>query len=396
MRLPLFPIPIFVVLLSVSSLSAQVTGGALLLKNDRVLAGRVELRGEFYAVTIADQSRVSIPVDQVAHVGRDREELYQFKAKSITRWRVGDHFHFTRWCLLNDLLDQAAEHYLYVAKEAAGHPRVEQLAKELKKKLLEQPDFRAHLGLAPLEESTKTPNRWAGSNSQEAEVVSASDARSLAETAMHPQIAARFSQRIQPILMNRCSQAACHGAQSQNGLRLIEPYAQAYAKISSDNLRSVLGQVSTNDQEMSALIKYATTVHGIQRQPAISITETNLLSELGDWIRLVQNPVVPAVATSPEEQPNQAIQAARAREFVPFTPAIKLVPVSPGASPLRQVPKSNGFPAGDLPTEAEIDALDRQLKRLLGEPESSSIRPQQSLDPFDPAEFNRQSPSATP
>lgn len=402
MRTPPFLMLCFVCCVCSQAVFAQSDGGALLLKNDRLLLGQVTIRGDFYQVKIADQSQVSLPRAQVAFVGQGTADVYRFKLNAIGQLSPGDHFKLTRWCLLNGLLLEAVNHYQHVAEKAKDHPRVKQLSIELRNKLLEQPDFRAYLGLAPLENPSKNEKKESSIANNlstdrtpgNASVVSASVASD--KTLLHPEIAARFSQRVQPILMNRCSQAACHGVRSQSQLKLNEPYAREFSRISSQNLKSALAQVSLDSKAVSPLLKYATTAHGIQRLPAISVTETQLLNELGNWIRLVQNPVVNAVATQSgfADRQDQAVVPSKASQFVPFHPATTLIPVQRGASGLRQVPRDESrFPAGDEPTLEEIDALDRELSRILGESVPSSSEPTSSkrVDPFDPEEFNRQS-----
>src|SRR4051812_35926608 len=51
----------------------------LLKKTDRVLIGKVRPNGNFVEVEIADQSRVSIPRDQIEFIGPNVLEIYQYK-----------------------------------------------------------------------------------------------------------------------------------------------------------------------------------------------------------------------------------------------------------------------------------------------------------------------------
>lgn len=415
-RLPHLPLCTIVALLLSSNPSmGQTVGKVLLMNNGAVLpkssqglnTGGIEKRGDFYVVQIAEQSSASIPIDQVRYVGQSLEDLYRFKVAATKRWEVGDHYQMTSWCLRNGMVDHATQHYQEVARQAGDHPRVKQLALQLEKQMLEEPDFRKFLGLVPLEKEAATSRVLAsGETSGDATSPVTTASSYLSDVALQPEIAARYSQKVQPILMNRCSQAACHGAQSQNALRLLEPYGQQYARISSENLKSVLGQIDSQPDQLSRLITYATKAHGIQRSAAIALTETQLLSELRNWIEFVHNPVVTAVATGPDGNAG-ALQRAQAREFVPYSPAVRLVPVTPGQSDLRQVPRNGGesqFPAGGVPSSSEIDELDRQLRSMLGEaprnapsanPNAASpTKPTNAAkDPFDPEEFNRQAPN---
>ncbi|MCA9131555.1 MAG: hypothetical protein KDA45_00300, partial [Planctomycetales bacterium] len=187
--------------------------GALLLKEtDAVISGRITRRGTHYEVEIASQSRVSIPLQNVAYAGTSLEDLYQFKRQGVSRWSVGDHYQLTRWCLRYGLLAQAAEHYGEVAQRQPDHVRVKQLRVELETRLLAEPAFRQYLGLAPVAPAPAARESLSPLDTPATEAVTASS-RAL-DVLTHPEVVRRFSERVQPILINRCSQAACHGVQS--------------------------------------------------------------------------------------------------------------------------------------------------------------------------------------
>lgn len=358
---------------SSDSLIVSPQQAVLLKKTDRIMFGTVRLNGNYYEVEIADQSRVSIPREQVDFIGAGAEEVYQHKCRSITRWKTGDHFQLTRWCLQNRLLVHAIDHFAEVEKQSPNHPAVNQLGAELQQKILSDEQFRAFAGLPVL----NTAKAIATARPAAADRVSTASTN--AKLTEHPQIAVYFNDRVQPILMNRCSQAACHGASSTNALRLFEPRGNAYVRVSSENMKRVLALIDPDESGTPKLLSYATKLHGAQRLPGIAISESSLIDELKKWIHFSQNPVVPAVAM---QSP---------------LPTSKLNPLAPGSTPLRSVPGSSSqveFPAGTTrPAISEIDALDAQLNHILAKEKSIPATPQ---DPFDPAEFNRQEDSSSP
>lgn len=389
--------------------------GALLLKEtERVITGKITQRGEFYEVELAPDSRISIPKQNVAHLASSVEELYQAKKRqAVSRWSVGDHYQLTRWCLINNLLSHAAEHYAETVQRSPDHPRVRQLGVELQERMLQDDQFRQYLGLAPLNPPPLAAGISPQPSAEAAHQTATGSAVTPASTfqskvTQHPEISHYFAERVQPILINRCSQAACHGAQSQSALRILPPYATAAARITSENLASVLQQVASQPHQTSPLLNYATQAHGIQPAAAIALTETKLVQELENWIAFVRNPVVSAVVSNPTSLGSQ-VRTAEQFQLQPYANAVALIPVNPDATPLRQVPQAagrqapsapNSTPAADLPfpsssfpvgtappTAADIDALDAQLRAVLGEqPAATATAP---VDPFDPAEFNR-------
>jgi len=380
----------------------QTAMGALLLKNDRVLLGKIERQGDVFLVRIADDSQVSIPKSQAQYLGRNIEDLYAYKRQALANPNTGDHFKLTRWCMGNQLLDQAVTHYQIVAKDAGDHPRVKQLAVELRNQLLEVEEFRSYLGLAPAPSrhgpprvvQTAAAQALPGAPSGNRQLVSDRQvvtASHKLESPPHPLVVQRFGDRVQPLLISRCSQAACHGGQATNALRLINPNAKFYAQTSANNLESVLPFTQPDANQVVPLLAYATQAHGLQRQPGIAVTESAVIGELQAWVELVSNPVVAAVAVAP----SQGLRPLHGG----------LLPVDRDAELLKQVPRGQEFPERRAPgarnmefppgltppTLGELDALERQFNQLLPgsqAPASQSLAPS-NRDPFDPAEFNR-------
>lgn len=127
--------------------------GVALLGNERCLEGRIELVGDRYVVRKTEGNQVSIPREQVQFVGQSKSEVYQFKKRYLTsKSRPGDHYKLARWCLSVNMLAEAGEHYLSLAKThpPTNNPTVKRLGVEIKDAMLQQSDFRRYLGMAPV------------------------------------------------------------------------------------------------------------------------------------------------------------------------------------------------------------------------------------------------------
>ena len=383
-----------------ASNSATYSAAVLLKKTDRVLSGVVEPRGESIRIAIAENSSVTLPLSQVQHIAPDLGGLYQFKLKKIHPGYHGDHYLLAKWCLANSLLSEAADHYQAAKKLKPKSPHVQRLAVDLKNKMLAEPAFRQYLGLPPV--ASGSAHSVASSKSA---TLPSSDSGSKVATVSYeslvgnPVVATQFAQHIQPILMNRCSQAACHGYASKNDFKLLELSRKDHRQLTEKNMKSVLRFVAADDSMNSVLLELATKAHGIQPRPGIEVREKELLSVLENWVKFVQNPVSSAVARN--ENPGNQVKTLGSVPQ-PLLPNSQLFPVQPGASGLKPVPQVNAsaFPGGDVPLMNEIDALDRQLRQILGEaprlqpgnPTSAKPIPDRSpKDAFDPNEFNRQS-----
>ncbi len=380
--------------------SASYSAAVLLRKTGRVLSGIVEPRGESIRIAIAENSSVTLPLSQVQHIAPDLDGLYRFKLKKIHTGYHGDHYLLAKWCLTNSLLSEAADHYQAAKKLKPNSPHVQRLAVDLKNKMLAEPAFRLYLRLPPMASGSTTAMA-----ASKRSTLPPSDPRSKVATVSYetlvgnPVVATQFAQHIQPILMNRCSQAACHGYASKNDFKLLELSRKDHRQLTEKNMKSVLRFVAADDSNDSALLELATKAHGIQPRPGIEVREKKLVSVLENWVKFVQNPVSSAVARN--ENPGNQVRTLGSVPQ-PLLPNSQLVPVQPGASGLKPVPQVNAseFPGGDVPLMNEIDALDRQLRQILGE--APTLQPgnttpaklipnRSSNDAFDPNEFNRQS-----
>jgi hypothetical protein len=370
--------------------------GVVLLGNDRCLDGRVELVGDRYLIRKTQGNQVSIAQDQVQFVGNSWQEVYQFKARFLSRKsRPGDHYKLAKWCLSVQLLAEAGQHYLTLIQThpPKTNPSVRKLGVEIKDAMLQQADFRRYLGLSPIVRSPSIgqpdvpTDGEVVSRQPESGVVTASAVALSGTSSGQSELDAQFNSRVQMILINRCGQANCHGHLATNPLRILEPANIPLAKGSRDNLASVIRYLSGSPAARTLLLDFATRPHGPQQSPGIGENEAHLVGELSHWIDQVASPVVPAHAVAPSGSPT-------------------LQPVLPDADSYRPVPAENdpradqgrdskgetskaftaiGFPVGaDIPTAEELNELDDAITRELGFPPI-----QNSQDPFDPHEFNR-------
>lgn len=374
----------------------------VLLKNDHCLSGLVRQLGDQVVIEISPGARVSKPAKEVEFIADDLEGVYRHKLARYSRLGPGENMRLARWCLSVGLNEHAAKHFLDVNREAGSNPLVKQLGVELREQLLKDEAFRSYLGLAPL----SSPGTSAG------EVQTASASGIPEETPLIPAVAAAFTDRVQPILINRCSQSGCHGLSATNQLKIIQPIGTARARISEQNCRSALQFIEVDQSNMSALLRYAMTKHGIQKQPSIATQETELIEALQSWTTLARNPVLAAVDTgssasggavqavytgnSPKSANNSGYYVG-AGSFGIGGP----MPIDPRAGQLRPVPRQPKFgaqPPSDGPSLSELDALDDQVRQALGEPprNPAPATPATALpagaapaDPFDPAEFNQ-------
>ena len=360
----------------------------VLLKNDRCLTGRVRQLGDQVFIEIDSSARIAKPASDVVFIADSMEAIYRYKVKSYARLGPGENIRLARWAMANGLLAQASQHFLAVERDVgSGEPVVKQLGIELREHLLKDEAIRAYVGLPSLAESTTKA-------APPAEVRPASSVHGEPAQPILPAVLSSYADSVQPILLKRCSQSGCHGLSSTNQLKFVQPVGNSRARISEQNCRSVLQFVNIDSSNMSTLVRYAVVAHGLQKTAAISSQETKLIEALQSWTTFARNPVMAAVEQSP------VTSGATAPAAGATTPAVyngqaktratpeSLKPVAPGAAQLRPVPQANQstiIPGTGPITRRELDELDDEVRRAMGEPPRN-----QTVDPFDPAEFNRQ------
>lgn len=372
-----FALPLIVAaLLSLTSMHLQaldpplaVTGAertrVVLLKNDRCLTGLVRQLGDQVMIEIDESARVSKAASDIQFIADDLEGIYQHKLARYAHLGPGENIRLARWCLAVGLNEHAAQHFLAVHREAGENPLVKQLGVELRDQLLSDESFRLYLGLEPL--------RHASGGGLASSVHTASSVATDNLMPIAPTVVTVFTDQVQPILLNRCSQSGCHGLSATNRLKIIAPIGTARARISEQNCRSALQFVAVDDSNMSVLLRYALGAHGIQKTASITTQEPRLMETLQSWTTFARNPVVAAVDqhdTSPGTAP--AVYSDPARSGVPASglPSNRLSPLGPGALELRKVPRPPKFgvqPDYGQPQKSELDELDEQVRRAMGE-----------------------------
>lgn len=427
--------PLSIVTLLLAKASAAERSYVLLRssnKTETVQSGIVTEDPRGYMIELTSDSKAWVPRNRVQFVGKSLQEVYAFRCRRISVWGSGDHLEMARWCLRHDLIEEASQHFLKIPERYHDRPQIRQVGQEIKSKLLSDNGFRNYLGLPPKQPLSPVSQRAlvAAERPSEGAVVTASTA-STASLTLSQEAKTRFFSRVQPILQNRCSQAACHGFRSSNDLRLLEPYGQAFARISAANLDSAAAFVGPFEMDYEdaaklaytpALVHFATTAHGKQRGPAIRTDENILVKELLDWCNAASGRVVTAEANNPSQS---AVQPAHLHgpTAAPSAPANVTRPnpglqhVGPGGSQLRTIPDSatsNAALNADSSMMSEIDALEAELERILraksnpaasggshansgaapttgrtsGSPNPVTANP---ADPFDASIFNNQS-----
>ena len=342
--------------------------GVLLLRNGELIEGDITLAGDRYDVTVPS-GQMHIRRSEVQFVGRSMLECYERRKASISIDKVQDHLELADWCLRHRLYEQAALALADAVATDSSHPRIGLLERRLKLELEQQASPESHAKEA------------------ESELPSSRDLDRMVQGLPAGTVEA-FTATIQPMLLNHCSTAGCHGPQGTAALRLLRiPTGKAPSRRATQrNLYAVLSAVDQDHPAQSPLATAPMRPHGQAKsaglhQPrgdaipaacALGLHDRqSILSAIG-YGRAQRSPPVPLGGpASHGERPRHARPAnrpsrARCRPGSPIWP-------TPGRSANRAVPNQ--------PTAAKQPIPKRPTKPTNAEPAAEG-------DPFDPQAFN--------
>lgn len=185
------------------SLSAQpqAVDRYVLLKSGRVMAGQVQQDAQGYLVT-GRNGRLHAPYEHVQLVADSLHDIYRQQRDARKEPVTPEsRIELARWCISYSLYDEARLELKLVLRSDANHVEARQMLKKLAEVL--KPDR--------LEEPPPPSRTLDGYLVPEAESLGS----------LSRETAATFTARVQPILVNKCGNARCHGVVSENSFRLV-------------------------------------------------------------------------------------------------------------------------------------------------------------------------------
>ncbi len=341
--------------------------GVLLLRTGRILRGDIIRVGDRYLVGQQRDNEIGIPVDQVEFRCKDLVEAYERQRSALpTETSVSDHLDLADWCLRYDLHAQAAAQLM----EAMDiDPRAEGLA------VLER---RLKVATHRVSQTPARPSRTTNSPLGARSVTTGAE--------LPPGVIEQFTTTIQPLLVNRCGGAGCHGSRATNTFRLqIPSWSRVFPRrFTVQNLSAVRAWIHSERPSESPLLTMATRAHGGVRAP---IRETNVeqMKELVGWVFRMSGRTTHAQLEIPASAQSILRQ-----------PTAQRVPSGMSTDTVSEDSRSgDGSPgrhreAGPPPSTRDGPA-DRPGRAPLSSPASSSpaTGSPKGVDPFDPAIFNR-------
>ncbi|HTI49477.1 MAG TPA: hypothetical protein VL475_00945 [Planctomycetaceae bacterium] len=333
--------------------------GILLMRNGKVVEGRILKSGDDYTVQQPSGGTMFVPGTLVSlHCENVREALLKLRDNARRQNAPGAHCTLARWCITNQLLSEAREELDQALQLDAGCEEARNLLLRLNELLDPQRSAESKKTQAPDPlQSAPKPQKFA-----------ADDAESLGSLTREQ--AQQFTRRIQPILINNCAVAGCHGADSETGFRLqrVIPGGDTSRIASERNLAEVLDQLDYKSPRSSPLLSRSRGAHGRHRKPLFAGPRgAEQHEDLRKWVQSVARST-----PSRDRRDGSLPQATDAVEQVSGI-AERETAGKPSRRTAKPAPERNS--RGDASPRSATDPFQTRGQS----------------DPFDPTAFNRNS-----
>jgi hypothetical protein len=342
--------------------------GVLLLRNGELIEGEITLSGDRYDVAVSS-GQMHIRRADVEFVGRTVLECYQRRRALVSVDKVQEHLELAEWCMRHHLYDETALALADAVGTDASHPRIGLLERRLKFELEREPATPA-----------KSKEAETGPSSRDLDRLVQGLPRGSVEM---------FADTIQPMLLNHCSTAGCHGPQGTASLRLLRiPGGKAPSRRATQrNLYAVLSAVDHNQPGQSPLLLAPMRPHGQAKSAVFTTRETLQYQQLVRWVHQVSNQPTPTTSAALLSDPHYARSVARQQKTSKSAARKDSKPqepdsVRPGVSHLAN---QRSWPAFG---KEKADEPLPESKPLNWDETEEDTSPPADEDAFDPGKFN--------
>jgi len=379
---------------SVASTSVGTTDGVVLLKNGETLDGRISRSGDYYLI-ISPTAEVQVRVREIEAICRDLEEVYAKKHGLVNTRSADSYLALAQWCIDRQLYGYAARALTDAYKLDDLHPRIELLERRMKA---------AMTSPTPVAAPAKPPEP----KFNDVELDRA--AKSVSAESLH-----EFTVRVQPLMMNYCATAGCHGPRAASTFQLERIYLNERTdpRVVRTNLHAVLKQIDRAHPAKSPLLNVPITAHGGAKKPIFNAHNAEHYRVLAGWAgrvaqqsRYAPQPtsadVVSTANTLQQRMPISppSLNAPSASNGLISAPG----PISPPgsvailtAAPLNAVPL-DAVPLDAVPLNAAPSGTPQPNPPQPNPPQVAGVpvASPSGVDPFDPELFNRRAEAAKP
>jgi hypothetical protein len=349
----------------------------LVLQDGGVLRGQISSEGEHYVVARGG-GRMRVAASKVMRVCSSLDEAYHARRQQMTRPSAEAHLALAEWCLRNDLRGHAQSELADANSLDPRHPRLALLERRL---MVAGQQPRMPTAVAPVAEPS----------SSQPDATPALPQRANADVS--ERVVERFTRKVQPVLVNNCTESGCHQRGGAESFQLDRALLHGLANRRStrSNLAAALALVDREKPELSRLLTVPRRPHGGMVDPVFGPRHEQAYLHLVEWVALVTQ----SEPAEPDLLPTSELLAdALARGEKRLAAEGNLSAPSETAAPLgpedhEQTP-DGVIQAGYEQLAPSLATATRPLR--IG----AQIEQWQPRDPFDPEIFNRRHATKRP
>jgi hypothetical protein len=344
--------------------------GLVVLRNGEIISGRISRDGDRTIIS-SEGTEIRLSPREVDFVCQTLDEAYTVQHNRIVSGRIDDHLNLAEWCMRHELFG-------YAAREITAAMQIDPKSRRVA--LL---DDRLRRAMQP--EPTKSPE--SDSHSTAARPVSTDELERLVRS-LPASTVETFTSTVQPMLLNYCATAGCHGPSSQSSYTLSRAPLEKIAarRLTERNLYNTLQWIDRDNPLDSKLLSAARDPHGPNQASGATGVGTTKYQELVNWVLQAspsgainsssvasRNTAVPSVATLPLQS---------APVLASPSPASLLVPSNP-SSIGNKMPARSHKPATSAPSALSNEKLN-QINAAI----NAATGPAQPLAPSSTTDAN--------
>ncbi len=237
----------------------------VVLRNGNVLQGDVTWQAVHIMVRSA-RTHIRLARADVEMVAPNLKAAYRRKSAQTAGYETTSRCQLIRWCVRHGLKQEAAAELETLQKNHPHHPQLDYLRQlanthrsDWKQTALPLP--------APLH-----PDRSHGAKVRD----------QLSKTTL-----AQFVRVVQPLLLNRCGQAGCHGTATDTSYQLMpSPWAKVPRGTTEQHLGATLRRIGTGPPRETVMWMSAASPHGPSSKKPLDPTELRIFQV---WFELVSD-----------------------------------------------------------------------------------------------------------
>lgn len=247
----------------------------ILMTNGRVLTGFASRNAGGWLVEQAN-GRLQVPIEQVNLVANNLTDAYRKQRDAVVEPTPATHLALAQWCISYRLHNEARDELRKCVKLDPEHSAARKLLRRLDD-MLDPPQVKT------------TPKNQIVLKTGDGFVVP--DAESLG--GLSHEAAAGYTLRIQPLLINKCGNASCHGsttlAEKPEGFHLIpvRPGTSGHRMYTERNLAEVLRYIDIQEPGLSPLVAIPQGTHGGSASVFSGAAGNTQIKMLRAWIKTV-------------------------------------------------------------------------------------------------------------